>query len=75
MQVLSTQCHSSAVHKRDNIELLGECLVPVKYQNQGFDKLPLLIAEGQPQDCEEETGFLKIKLKWPEYFLKFLRMK
>lgn len=48
----------------DNIELLGECWVPVKYQNQEFDKLPLLIAEGQRSSLLGRDWLSKIKLNW-----------
>lgn len=52
----------------DNIGLLGECWVPVKYQDQECDKLPLLIAEGQRPSLLGRDWLYKVKLNWQEVF-------
>lgn len=47
---------------------MGECWVPVKYQDKEFDKLPLLISEGQRPSLLGRDWLSKIKLNWQEVF-------
>lgn len=51
-----------------NIGLLGECWVPLKYQDQEFYKLPLLIGKGQRPSLLGRDWLSKIKLNWQEVF-------
>ncbi|XP_062614634.1 uncharacterized protein K02A2.6-like [Saccostrea cucullata] len=52
----------------DEIGLLGVCHVPVKYQDQEFVELPLLVAQGQRPSLLGRDWLSKIKLNWQEVF-------